>query len=80
MNNYFYLYNILIWFICVCIQVCIADVQAELGAATCKKLEVTYPGCIIFVSCDITDDKEIEGQCELTHISLYNYMLWHIDM
>ena len=45
------------------LKVCIGDIRAERGAATCQKLQTSYPGCVIFVPCDVTEDKQIEGKC-----------------
>ena len=46
----------------VLVQVCIADINEERGAATCQTLLSSHPGCVSFVQCDITKEEQIEGK------------------
>ena len=58
----------------MCSQVCIGDIKEDMGKATAAEFTSTYPGCVMFVRCDVTSDEDVKSEFYLL-FSLYSMEL-----
>ena len=57
-----YIWDAWIKFMSLLIQVCVADYNSEKGQASSEKFGKEYPGCYLFVHCDVSKIDDVKSR------------------